>query len=443
MAQEFRIFTQRVTRKPTLTDRILNQGETELFNVRAKTLVDQFGNDIVDSKGNKIWFPESFDPADAIGFGKSIAALPSPLRGLVMYYNFRQGGPRELQRTYNGQSDGPFAEAFTRAASYALGLTGAAASYSQEDLMKGGGLWKNPKTADRDTGNNPRNVPFIAQGFRDHFASVFAPRATIPVGSFRGNPALAMPADRFKMAFDHSLNGAPDSFNWLAASMINGNVAPAVGFGDYATGESHSGSLPAKIVTSAPTLSGRWLDSMIRNGEVERIAGSGGIAPSPAWRATPAFEPDAVHSPDGYFAGNFPTAFPAIASPAVPSSKSAPSQDRHDPFDSRFRGWGSSPADAYGRDQSNASVFDAGAPPIRYLPSRITSSSPDRRNSLGSASDPFSPDTPGGLAGRIAALAGIDPANPDPRELTPPGNGFYHDELPEHWLFRALTGRLR
>lgn len=138
MAQEFRIFTQRVTRKPTLTDRILNQGETELFNVRAKTLVDQFGNDIVDSKGNKIWFPESFDPADAIAFGKSLAALPSPLRGLAMYYNFRQRGPRELQRTYNGQSDGPFAEAFTRAASYALGLTGAAAGYSQEDLMKGG-----------------------------------------------------------------------------------------------------------------------------------------------------------------------------------------------------------------------------------------------------------------------------------------------------------------
>lgn len=41
MAQEFRIFTQRVTKTPTLIDRILNQGETELFNVRAKTLVDQ------------------------------------------------------------------------------------------------------------------------------------------------------------------------------------------------------------------------------------------------------------------------------------------------------------------------------------------------------------------------------------------------------------------
>lgn len=48
MAQEFRIFTQRVTKTPSLIDRILNQGETELFNVRAKTLVDQFGKDIVD-----------------------------------------------------------------------------------------------------------------------------------------------------------------------------------------------------------------------------------------------------------------------------------------------------------------------------------------------------------------------------------------------------------
>lgn len=58
-------------------------------------------------------------------------------------------------------------------------------------------------------------------------------------------------------------------------------------------------------------------------------------------------------------------------------------------------------------------------------------------------SDRFSPDTPGGLAGRLAALAGIDPANPDRRVLTPPENGFYNDELPQHWLFRGLTGRLR
>ena len=59
------------------------------------------------------------------------------------------------------------------------------------------------------------------------------------------------------------------------------------------------------------------------------------------------------------------------------------------------------------------------------------------------ASDAFPPDSPGGLAARIAALAGMDPANPNPRLLTPPENGFYNDELSQSWLFRALTGRLR
>jgi len=436
-----------------------------------------------------------------------------------MYYNFRQGGPRELQRTYNGQSNGPFAEAFTRAASYALGLTGAAAGYSQEDLMKGGGLynlWKNLKTADRDTGNNPKNVPFIAQGFRDQFASVFAPPATIPVGSFRVNPALAMSADRLKTVFDHSVNGVSDNYKRLAASVINGNVAPATGFGDHAIAERRpSYSLPATIATSAPTPAGSWLNWMIRNGEVERIAEGNRIALSPA---TPAFEPDAVHSPDGYFIGNYPPASPAVAPPAVPSAGSAASQDRQGRFDSRFGSWGSSPANSSGRDQSKASVFDTGAPPIRYLSSRIIPASANRRDSIGSTTGAFSTDTPGGLAGRIAALAGIDPAKsietlqtsdgatssevdanrrfltrriagqprasvfdtgaspvlfvPANDSLVPdtktsfadrfgdrassgfndgPGKrtsdafspSFYNDELPEAWLFRALTGRLR
>ena len=60
MTQEFRTFTQRLTDDPNKATRI--------FNVRAKTIVDRFGNDVVDSKGNKIWFPETFDPAAAIAF---------------------------------------------------------------------------------------------------------------------------------------------------------------------------------------------------------------------------------------------------------------------------------------------------------------------------------------------------------------------------------------
>ena len=259
-----------------------------------------------------------------------------------MLLSFVRGGPWDLQRSYNGQSNAPFAAVFTRAASYALGLVGAAAGHSQTALMAGGGLHNlvvNPKTAGLNFGNNPKNPPFIAQGFRDYFGTVFAPPATIPPGTFQGNPAFSMPADRIKTAFDHSFNGLPDNFNRLVPSVINGNLAPDAGFGSHATTERRpSYSLPATIVTSTPTPPGSWLNSMIRNGELERIARSEGTSPLPMWRVTPAFEPDAVHSPDGYFVGNFPTAFPAIApSTAVPSSRNAGSQDREGAFDTRFR----------------------------------------------------------------------------------------------------------
>lgn len=110
-------------------------------------------------------------------------------------------------------------------------------------------------------------------------------------------------------------------------------------------------------------------------------------------------------------------------------------------------------------DQPRASVFDAGAPPVPFVPTNDPPS-PDTTASFGDrfggrassgfngllgkrASDPFSPDTPGGLAGRIAALARIDSANPDPRVLPQHENGSYNDGLAQPWLLHALTGRLR
>jgi len=81
---------------------------------------------------------------------------------------------------------------------------------------------------------------------------------------------------------------------------------------------------------------------------------------------------------------------------------------------------------------------------VHALPSsEIIPSSRDRRSSVGRAGDALSPDTPGGLAGRIAALAGIDPANPDPQVLTPPENRFYDAGMPQPWLFRMLSGSAR
>jgi hypothetical protein len=64
------------------------------------------------------------------------------------------------------------------------------------------------------------------------------------------------------------------------------------------------------------------------------------------------------------------------------------------------------------------------------------SSQPDRPPS------PHSAETPRGLAGRIAALAGNNSANPYPRGLPPYGTEIENDGPQQPWLFRALTGRL-
>ena len=83
----------------------------------------------------------------------------------------------------------------------------------------------------------------------------------------------------------------------------------------------------------------------------------------------------------------------------------------------------------------NASLGGSVYPP--GISNRVMASSqPDRPPS------PYSPETPRGLAGRIAALAGNDSANPYPRGLPPYGTEIENDGLQQPWLFRALTGRL-
>lgn len=122
MTQEFRTFTQRLTDKPNATTRI--------FNVKAKTILDRFGNDVIDDEGNKIWFPENFDPSAAIAFGKSLASDTTLKSAAALYRNVRQGRPWDLQRSYSGQSNFLFASLLTNAASYTYGLIGAAAGFS-------------------------------------------------------------------------------------------------------------------------------------------------------------------------------------------------------------------------------------------------------------------------------------------------------------------------
>jgi hypothetical protein len=117
-------------------------------------------------------------------------------------------------------------------------------------------------------------------------------------------------------------------------------------------------------------------------------------------------------------------------------------------FSNRSGSFGSDVADwpaalvglSKGDAESPTSVSGAGASAAPSVPSNEFRSS-NRRNFLGNASDASFPDKPSDLAGRFAALVGIDRTNLVPR--APQENGFYDDELSQPWLFRALTGRLR
>jgi hypothetical protein len=267
MAQEFKTFTQRLTDSANQT--------TTIFNVDAKTIVDGRGNDVIDAKGNKIWFPVDFDPAAAIAFGKSLAAKSTGDAFLDFFLNVSQGGPWELQRSYNGVVNGPFASVFTPAASYAYGLIGASAGFSQITINAFGGLYNigaNPSTMGWNFGNNPNNTPFINQGFGAYLSSSFAPSATIPANSFQENPAFAVSFDQFQGAFGHSFSGSSNDFSQLFASVANGTIVPSVGFTNSGAAADYTGSFlqtPGKIVVSAEP--NGWFASMVRNGEVGRI----------------------------------------------------------------------------------------------------------------------------------------------------------------------------
>jgi hypothetical protein len=73
---------------------------TRVFNVQAKTIVDRFGNDVVDSQGNKIWFPVAFDLAAAIAFGKSLASKSTVATALDLRRDVKEGGPWDSWSTH-------------------------------------------------------------------------------------------------------------------------------------------------------------------------------------------------------------------------------------------------------------------------------------------------------------------------------------------------------
>lgn len=160
--------------------------------VSAKTLVDAFGNDVVDPRtGQALIVPNNYDIGAAITFGQSlgnISRAPTDESGLdqraqildALGKSFQDSGPQDLQRTYNnvvGGGKDEFVGAFTPAASFHLGVVGRAAGLTRAEIMAGGGLYNlsrryhpthpNPNI---DTSgllfNNPENARWIDEGIK-------------------------------------------------------------------------------------------------------------------------------------------------------------------------------------------------------------------------------------------------------------------------------------
>jgi hypothetical protein len=215
---------------------------------------------------------------------------------------------------------------------------------------------------------------------------------------------------------DPSFNGDPRNFS-LPVGDAAPWTAPSAGFSDFASSVTRVPVLPRK---------GESDDLLPSTGQISLSTSPVQGAPPP----TPAFQPDTVYSPIGDFFGNFPSSpaddqpirrlvrrtyrhsqssasdvgAPAVP-PASPDGAASGSSGAPPPMPQPQNPKGPlSLMDAYllyrrrlDANQSQASATDAGAPAA-----------------IPSGDSNFS----GGFLGRLAALMGVDPQNPD--QLAPP-----------------------
>jgi hypothetical protein len=192
--------------------------------VRGKMLVDAAGRNVHDPMtGAPLIVDEDFDINHAIAFGRALAPMmndpdASAAALATMYYAFREGGPLDMQRSYNGMVGGggrEFVSAFRPAASYLLGVVGRAAGLNPEDIMGGGGLYNRFKKSgplysnpNLDTsgpsGNAPANARWIEEGIRAYDSGRFSkPDSGSPGGTYQSPQNQQVPAE------DSILGGQP------------------------------------------------------------------------------------------------------------------------------------------------------------------------------------------------------------------------------------------
>jgi hypothetical protein len=166
--------------------------------VGAKILRDANGRPIIEPMtGFPLIVDEDFDIDRAIAFGRALANAPVDRSSdlphwekmnsiyAAMFNAFEDGGPLEMQRSYNknvGGGEREFVKAFRPAASYIYGVVGRAAGLSPQELIGAAGLynWSRKYIKGNDNINTsgpmfnaPPNVPWIEQGMRAYDSGLF------------------------------------------------------------------------------------------------------------------------------------------------------------------------------------------------------------------------------------------------------------------------------
>ncbi|NUB11774.1 S8 family serine peptidase [Azospirillum brasilense] len=131
--------------------------------------------------------PYDFNMGKALSFGSEIKTVYNQISvlnndlsmfsigaDLMLIYAFHAGGFLDIQRTYNGMS-GNNVPAFIDGASYIFGAVGAAAGFSLDNLIFGGGVHNlvqkyfrnNPVDTSGEWWNSPRNIYSMSLGYQD------------------------------------------------------------------------------------------------------------------------------------------------------------------------------------------------------------------------------------------------------------------------------------
>jgi hypothetical protein len=227
--------------------------------VRAKMLIDAAGRNVRDPMtGMPLIVDEDFDINDAIAFGRRLAPLvhsrddPTGKAAALaaIYYAFRETGPLDMQRSYNGMVGGgkdEFVAGFRPAASFLLGVVGRAAGLSPEEIFEGAGSyyqyekdrpWNRNPSLDTSgmMGNAPTNARWIGEGIRAYDSERFSKPAPTQQGGTGQTPqGEKVPAE------DSILDGQPPRRqeqppmpNFAAAAPpTNPQVMPAAQSGPY------------------------------------------------------------------------------------------------------------------------------------------------------------------------------------------------------------------